>query len=169
MHRKELNERSPLRVLEQSIHGGLGRGNLGVVMARHGVGKTAFLVGVALDDLMRGRKVLHVSLEQPVDRVLRVLRRDLRATWRATQAARGRLGGRGSRSSATAGSTATWTATFSAGKLREALAFMREHSDFAPGHDHDRRLRLRDGAPPRSWRSCARSPASATPSCGCPR
>ena len=49
MHRKEINERSPMRVLEQSIHGGLGRGNLGVVVARHGVGKTAFLVGVALD------------------------------------------------------------------------------------------------------------------------
>ncbi|HXV74900.1 MAG TPA: ATPase domain-containing protein [Candidatus Polarisedimenticolaceae bacterium] len=69
MHRKELNERSPLRVLDQSIHGGLGRGNIGVVIARHGVGKTAFLVGVALDDLMRGRNVLHVSLEQNADKV----------------------------------------------------------------------------------------------------
>ena len=49
MHRKELNERSPLRVLEKSIHGGLGRGNLGVVIARHGVGKSAFLVGYGLD------------------------------------------------------------------------------------------------------------------------
>jgi len=69
MHRKELNERSPLRVLERSIHGGLGRGNLGVVIARHGVGKSAFLVGVALDDLMRGRNVLHVSLSNPMDKV----------------------------------------------------------------------------------------------------
>ena len=32
MHQKELNERSPLRVLEQSIHGGLGRGNIGVIV-----------------------------------------------------------------------------------------------------------------------------------------
>lgn len=69
MHQKEVNDRSPLRVLDQSIHGGLGRGNIGVVVARHGVGKTAFLVGVALDDLMRGRKVLHVSLEQSADKV----------------------------------------------------------------------------------------------------
>ena len=68
MHQKEINERSPLRVLEQSIHGGLGRGNIGVIVARHGVGKTAFLVGVALDDLMRGRSVLHVSMEQPAGR-----------------------------------------------------------------------------------------------------
>jgi hypothetical protein len=69
MHRKELNERSPLRLLEKSIHGGLGRGNIGVVVARPGVGKTAFLVGVALDDLMRGRKVLHVALDEPVDKI----------------------------------------------------------------------------------------------------
>src|SRR5512136_1089083 len=69
MHSKELNERSPLRLLEQSIHGGLGRGNLGVVMAPAGVGKTAFLVGVALDDLMRGRKILHVALDEPVEKI----------------------------------------------------------------------------------------------------
>src|SRR5215475_11253962 len=67
MYRKELNERNPLRLFEHSIHGGLGRGNMGVVVARHGIGKTAFLVGIALDDAMRGRKVLHVSLDKTVD------------------------------------------------------------------------------------------------------
>ena len=66
---RELNDRSPLRVLEQSIHGGLGRGNLGVVCAGHGAGKSAFLVGVALDVLMRGSQVLHVALDQPAERV----------------------------------------------------------------------------------------------------
>ncbi len=50
MYRKELNERSPLRLFEHSINGGLGRGNIGVVVARHGIGKTAFLVGIALDE-----------------------------------------------------------------------------------------------------------------------
>jgi hypothetical protein len=67
MYRKELNERNPLRLFEHSIHGGLGNGNLGVVVARHGIGKTAFLVGIALDEAMRGRKVLHVSLDKTVD------------------------------------------------------------------------------------------------------
>jgi len=67
MYRKELNERSPLRLFEHSIHGGLGPGNIGVVVARHGLGKTAFLVGIALDDAMRGRKALHVSLDKTVD------------------------------------------------------------------------------------------------------
>ena len=68
-HSKELNERSPLRVFERSIHGGLGKGHLGVVCAGPGVGKTAFLVGIALDYLMQGRQVLHVAADQPVDRV----------------------------------------------------------------------------------------------------
>ncbi len=69
MYGKELNERNPLRLFEHSIHGGLGRGNIGVVVARHGIGKTAFLVGIALDDAMRGRKSLHVSLDKTVDHV----------------------------------------------------------------------------------------------------
>lgn len=69
MYRKEVNERSPLRIFESSIHGGLGRGNLGVIISRAGVGKTAFLVDIALDNLMRRRKVLHVSINDSVDRV----------------------------------------------------------------------------------------------------
>jgi hypothetical protein len=69
MYRKELNERNPLRLFEHSINGGLGNGNIGVVVARHGIGKTAFLVGIALDEAMRGRKVLHVSLDKTVDHI----------------------------------------------------------------------------------------------------
>lgn len=69
MYRKEVNERSPMRVFEGSMHGGLGRGNLGVVVARPGVGKTALLVQIALDDLLRDRKVLHISHEHAVDHV----------------------------------------------------------------------------------------------------
>jgi hypothetical protein len=69
MYTKDVNARSPLRVFEKSIHGGLGKGNLGVVMSRAGVGKTAFLIGVALDDLMRGRNVLHISDGDSVDHV----------------------------------------------------------------------------------------------------
>ena len=67
MYSKELNERSPLRLFEHSIHGGVGPGNIGVVVARHGLGKTAFLVGIAIDDAIRGRRVLHVSLDKTVD------------------------------------------------------------------------------------------------------
>ena len=69
MYRKELNERSPLRIFERSLHGGLGKGNLGVVMSRAGVGKTAILIGIALDDLMRERKVLHINLDDSAEKV----------------------------------------------------------------------------------------------------
>lgn len=69
MYRKEVNEHSPMRVFERSIHGGLGAGNLGVVMSRAGIGKTAFLVQIGLDELMRDRKVLHVSLASNIERV----------------------------------------------------------------------------------------------------
>ena len=69
MFRKDVNERSPMRVFEKSMHGGLGRGNLGVVASRAGVGKTAMLVQIALDDLLRDRKVLHISHDNAVDHV----------------------------------------------------------------------------------------------------
>jgi hypothetical protein len=69
MHLKELTHRSPLRVLERSVHGGLGKGNLGIVCARTGVGKSAFLTCLALDDLLRDRKVLHVACSSTVDHV----------------------------------------------------------------------------------------------------
>jgi len=69
MYRKEVNERSPLRILERSIHGGLGKGNLGVVTGRAGTGKTAFLVHVGLDDAMREHNVLHLALGQTLEHV----------------------------------------------------------------------------------------------------
>jgi hypothetical protein len=69
MYRKFVNARSPLRALEKGLHGGLGIGNLGVLVAGHGVGKSSFLVGVGLDELLRGGTVLHVTLDQTVSHV----------------------------------------------------------------------------------------------------
>jgi hypothetical protein len=69
LYRNYLNARSPLRLLEQGLHGGLGAGNLGVVVAAHGLGKTPFLVGVALDELLRGGSVLHACCDQTVGHV----------------------------------------------------------------------------------------------------
>jgi len=130
MHRKELNERSPLRILDRSIHGGLGRGNVGVVVARHGVGKSAFLVGVALDDLMRRRKVLHVALDHPVERVATfydevftdLCRREaLEDVWRL----RAEIERHRRIHCYTDGA-------FTIERLRAALAFLRDTEDFSP-------------------------------------
>ena len=66
MYQKFLTARSPVRALEKGLHGGLGKGNLGLVLAGHGIGKTAFLVGIALVELLRGGAVLHVAIDQTV-------------------------------------------------------------------------------------------------------
>ena len=130
MHRKELNERSPLRLLEQSTHGGLGRGNIGVVVARHGVGKTAFLVGVALDDLMRDRKVLHVALDEPVDKIRDYYDEiflDLAHSAGLEDIWAERLEMERNRNIHTYTGSA-----FSVAKLREAVSFLKEHMNFEP-------------------------------------
>jgi KaiC/GvpD/RAD55 family RecA-like ATPase len=63
MLKKELTQKSPIRILENSIHGGLGEGNLGVFTSRKGVGKTACLIHVATDKMLRGQYVLHISFD----------------------------------------------------------------------------------------------------------
>lgn len=70
MEVRELINLSPLRVFEDSIDGGLGRGNLGVLASRHGVGKTACLVHLATDKLFRGEHVIHVSFSGNVEHVI---------------------------------------------------------------------------------------------------
>jgi len=62
-------QRSPVRVFERATGGGLGRGHFGVVLSRPGVGKTAFLIGLALDALLHGRKVLHISTQESAERL----------------------------------------------------------------------------------------------------
>ncbi len=64
---KSVFEKSPVRVFEKALGGGLGRGNFGVVISRTGVGKTSFLIGLALDKLLRGERVLHISTQETVE------------------------------------------------------------------------------------------------------
>jgi hypothetical protein len=60
----ELIQRSPIRIFEQSINGGLKPGEIGVIASPNGVGKTSVLVQLALDKLLQGKKVIHVSFTQ---------------------------------------------------------------------------------------------------------
>ena len=69
MVKSELNKRSPLRIFEKSINGGVGKGNIGVLASRKGVGKTACLVHIAMDKLFRDRHVIHVSFSAKVDHI----------------------------------------------------------------------------------------------------
>lgn len=70
MVKQELVQRSPIRILEKSMHGGLKAGEIGVVSSKKGIGKTAVLVQIALDKLMQGQKVIHVSFTQDANHVI---------------------------------------------------------------------------------------------------
>jgi hypothetical protein len=70
MVKQELIQRSPVRVFEKSIHGGLKAGEIGVIASQSGIGKTSVLVQIALDKLLQAQKVIHVSFTQHTDYVL---------------------------------------------------------------------------------------------------
>lgn len=59
-----LVQQNPLRVLN------MGRENnqLSLVMARAGLGKTALLVQIALDAILRGKRVIHVSVGESIEK-----------------------------------------------------------------------------------------------------
>lgn len=69
MTNSELILNNPLRALglEKEESGGI-RPMMGLVMARAGLGKTAILVQFALDCMLLGNKVLHVSIGQGIDK-----------------------------------------------------------------------------------------------------
>lgn len=69
MLKKDLIFRNPLRVMGNDHEDILPAGGFGAVLARAGLGKTSLLVQLALDGLLRGRNVLHVSLADPVRKV----------------------------------------------------------------------------------------------------
>ena len=70
MVKQELLKKSPLRKLDESLHGGMGAGKIGVIASRRGIGKTACLVHIATDKLMAGRHVIHVSYAKRTDHIV---------------------------------------------------------------------------------------------------
>ncbi len=70
MVKEELIKRSPLRLLEKSIHGGVGKGRVGIIAARKGTGKTACLVHIATDQLFQDKHVIHVSFSGRTDHII---------------------------------------------------------------------------------------------------
>ncbi|MEJ2057172.1 MAG: hypothetical protein P8X39_04970 [Desulfofustis sp.] len=68
MGKKELISTNPLRVLGLDNKAEEGGQNLGLVMARAGLGKTAILVQIALDSMLRGNRVLHIAIGQSIEK-----------------------------------------------------------------------------------------------------
>ncbi|MGI6656394.1 MAG: AAA family ATPase [Desulfobulbus sp.] len=59
-----LVQQNPLRVLDMN-----GANNqMGLIMARAGLGKTALLVQIALDAILRGKQVIHVSIGESIEK-----------------------------------------------------------------------------------------------------
>ncbi|MBF0231779.1 MAG: hypothetical protein HQK62_02830 [Desulfamplus sp.] len=67
MLRKDLIQKSPVVQILGSEY--LDQGRFGTVISRAGVGKTQFLVQIAISWLLEGKKVIHISLDDPIDKI----------------------------------------------------------------------------------------------------
>src|SRR3972149_582863 len=69
MLNKKLTTLNSFKVMGYESDDIIPEGGLGAVSAHAGVGKTAFMVQLAINAMLRGKKVLHVSLHDPVNKV----------------------------------------------------------------------------------------------------
>ncbi len=69
MAKQELYERSPIRAFDEAT-GGLKAGELGLVTAKKGLGKTSVLVQFGMDTLLNGKQLVHVSFDQHSSNVI---------------------------------------------------------------------------------------------------
>ena len=68
MLKKDLILKNPLRAWEPDTGRNTATPRMGLVVAPRGAGKTAVLVQFALDSLLRGSRVVHVSIGQSLDK-----------------------------------------------------------------------------------------------------
>lgn len=66
---QDLTMRNPLRLLSELKDGLMEAGDFGAVLSRSGGGKTALTVQIAMNALLQGKNVLHISLTDPVEKV----------------------------------------------------------------------------------------------------
>jgi hypothetical protein len=69
MLRNDLITRNPLRLMGHESEDIMAQGEFGALLARAGVGKTALLVQLSLNSLLQRKNVLHISLQDPVNKV----------------------------------------------------------------------------------------------------
>lgn len=69
MQKHTLMLRDPLKMIGGSAAESIENGGFAAILARAGVGKTALLVQLALHAMAGGKNVLHISTEDPVDKV----------------------------------------------------------------------------------------------------
>lgn len=67
MLKNDLIQKSPAIIIMGSEN--LHQGRFGAVLSRAGVGKTQFLVQIAISRLLEGEQALHISLSDPMDKI----------------------------------------------------------------------------------------------------
>ena len=61
--------RDPLKRMEYQTEGQTNQGGFAAILARAGVGKTALLVQIGINAMLKEKNVMHISAEDPVDKV----------------------------------------------------------------------------------------------------
>ena len=70
MVKQDLINHSPVRLFEKISDGGLKSGQMGLITAKKGLGKTSVLVQVGLDALIQDKPLVHVSFDQHSSNVI---------------------------------------------------------------------------------------------------
>lgn len=70
MEKKDLLEFSPVRFFEKATSANLKAGEMGLITAKKGLGKTSILVQFAIDSLLEGNALVHVSFDQKSSNVI---------------------------------------------------------------------------------------------------
>ncbi len=63
MEKKDLFDKSPIRLFDAVSDGGLKAGELGLVTAKKGLGKTSVLIQFGMDTLLQDKQLIHVSFD----------------------------------------------------------------------------------------------------------
>ena len=66
MVKQDLIEHCPVRFFDAVSAGGLKNGQLGLVTAKKGLGKTSILVQFGIDALLHDKNLVHVSYDLPM-------------------------------------------------------------------------------------------------------
>lgn len=70
MNKEDLYTQSPVRFFEKATNAGLKEGQIGLISAKKGLGKTSILVQFGLDSLLNNKTLVHVSFDQHSSNVI---------------------------------------------------------------------------------------------------
>ncbi len=70
MDKKDFFEYSPIRAFDKLTAGGLKQGEIGLITAKKGLGKTSVLVQFGMDALLADKQLVHVSFDQHSSNVI---------------------------------------------------------------------------------------------------